>query len=63
MSTPDEAPDMERIIAIAVAAWHDVADVHAFKHCNCFRHQFVTDLIAAGLFKGYQPDNKKGPAD
>ena len=54
-TTPE---DMERIISIAVDAWHDVADVHGFKHCNCFRHQFVTDLIAAGLFQGYSREDK-----
>jgi len=46
--------EVKQIINEAVACWHDVADDHDIKHCNCFRDAFVRRLIDLKLFDGYQ---------
>jgi len=37
--------EMHRIIDEAVLAWHEVADKHEIKHCNCFREKFARKMI------------------
>ena len=41
------------LIDIAVACWHEVAEEHEIKHCNCFREAFARKLIDDGIFVGY----------
>jgi len=41
------------IIDEAVSCWHEIADTHEIKHCNCFRDLLAKRLIEQGLFIGY----------
>ena len=41
-----EAKEVCEILDLAVDKWHEVADEHNIKHCNCFRVEFGEALIA-----------------
>ena len=45
--------EIANIIDLAVQCWHEVADEHEIKHCNCFREAFARRLIDLGVFVGY----------
>ena len=34
-----------KVLELAVEIWHQVANRHAFKTCNCFRDEFGSALI------------------
>ena len=48
-----EQRQIANIIDIAVRCWHEVADDHDIKHCNCFLEKFAQELIDRKLFVGY----------
>lgn len=45
--------EIAHLIDIAVECWHDIANTHDIKHCNCFLDNFTRRLIDLGIFIGY----------
>ena len=45
--------DIADIIDLAVDCWHEVAESHDIKPCNCFRELFAGKMIDRGTFIGY----------
>lgn len=49
----EEQVKLANLIDLAVVIWHEVAEEHNIRHCNCFREAFASRLIKDGTFVGY----------
>jgi len=58
----DEEIEHQREIAWfidhAVEKWHEVAEEHDIKSCNCFREALAGSLVDEGIFAGYDTLDK-----